>query len=299
MSKQAYPVVFTPIPLPKNEAVYFDHTAVPLPCTDDFQTLHYHNRYEIGLCEEGEGVFLFEDGVSCISKGDVVFIAPGRRHYSRSLSKDCPCFCRFVYIDIQTMESLMSLICTDKKSALITMENANKFISPIINHTSNPREVALLTELVSCCEAGEQDFSALVQLRLALFILEAHKRFTKPATVTEKKQTTDRTISAIAEYISINYDKISTIYDLIKICHLSESQLRRRFIKVYSIPPIAYKNQLRCQIAADLLFKTQLSISEISSRVGYTDISDFYRAFKKSYGVSPTTYRNSLQFPSV
>jgi AraC-like DNA-binding protein len=45
-------------------------------------------------------------------------------------------------------------------------------------------------------------------------------------------------------------------------------------------------------IAAKLLSSTALSVSEISERIGYKDTSDFYRAFKKTHGVSPTCYRS-------
>ena len=33
----------------------------------------------------------------------------------------------------------------------------------------------------------------------------------------------------------------------------------------------------------------------ISQKVGYSDYSSFYRAFKKEYGLSPTEYKNRLK----
>ena len=295
MLKQAYSVTFTPLPVSSDDTVYFDKSSVYLPCTDDFQTLHYHDRYEIGICEDGEGVFLFEDGVSCVSKDDVIFIAPGSRHYSRSLSKDKPCFCRFVYVDVKAMKKLMSLVCKDEENADYILKNAEKFISPIISSSSHPKESALLSDLIDVCRVGNSDLSALTQLRLALFILEAHNSFTKSPSSADGKLKLDNTISSIAEYISINYEQNNSIEDLAGMCNLSESQLRRRFARVYGVPPITYRNQLRCRIAASLLAKTQMSVSEISSHVGYSDISDFYRAFKKNYGMAPSAYRAEAQ----
>ena len=292
MSKQAYSITFAPLPVASNEEIYCDRQAIKLPYTEDFQTLHYHDRYEIGICESGEGVFLFEDSAYCISKNDVFFITPGSRHYSRSLSPDFPCLCRFVYIDAGTMQNLISLVCKGSAKSAYILQNAKKFISPIISPSINPKEAALLTALVEGSQASNTDVSALTELRLALFILEAYAAFTKPSSSpTAQKFRTDSTVSAVAEYIAINYDQNNTVEDLVRLCNLSESQLRRRFTKMYGIPPVAYKNQLRCKIAADLLSKTQMSISEISSHVGYTDVSDFYRAFKKSYGSAPTAYR--------
>jgi AraC-like DNA-binding protein len=57
------------------------------------------------------------------------------------------------------------------------------------------------------------------------------------------------------------------------------------------MPPIAYRNSLRSSIAAELLLRTEFSISEISTKLGFTSSSDFYRAFRKQYGESPSEYR--------
>lgn len=296
MLKQAYSVVFSPLPTSANDNnIYFDKSPVNLPCTDDFQTLHYHDRYEIGVCEKGEGLFLFENEVSYISEGDVVFITPKKRHYSRSLNRNSPCICRFVYIDAKVIEDLIAFVCKDNEKSAQILSSAEKFIFPILNQSSDPGGKAILTELVRTCELGKNDLAALSDLRLALFLIDAHRSFIENSTISVQKTNDDKTISAVAEYISINYDKNSTVDELAKICNLSESQLRRRFIRMYGIPPIAYKNQLRCKIAADLLVKTQMSISEISAHVGYSDISDFYRAFRKSFGISPTSYRATSQ----
>jgi AraC-like DNA-binding protein len=57
------------------------------------------------------------------------------------------------------------------------------------------------------------------------------------------------------------------------------------------MPPIAYRNRVRCRIAAELLTKSTLSIAEIADRVGFGSTSDFYRAFRTFYAVSPSEYR--------
>ena len=96
----------------------------------------------------------------------------------------------------------------------------------------------------------------------------------------------------VVEFLSIHYMESQSAAELAEICHLSESQLRRHFIAAYGMPPIAYRNFMRCKIAAQLLVRTDLSISEISEKVGFSCTSDFYRAFMKHHSVSPSEYRN-------
>ena len=77
------------------------------------------------------------------------------------------------------------------------------------------------------------------------------------------------------------------------MCHLSESQLTRRFIKLFGLSPIAYKNKIRCLVGSELLYHTDLSLEEISLRLGFTSYTDFYRLFKKNFSLSPSEYRKT------
>jgi Transcriptional regulator containing an amidase domain and an AraC-type DNA-binding HTH domain len=50
---------------------------------------------------------------------------------------------------------------------------------------------------------------------------------------------------------------------------------------------------LRIQRAKKLLEETELKIYEVSSLVGYTDITHFSRVFERAVGIKPSEYRNS------
>ena len=98
MQKHAYLTKFELLPISGDLQVYFDDYITNLPYADNFPLLHYHSCYELGLCLKGEGVFLSEGHYATLSVGDVVFIPPGDRHYSRSLHQNDPCLCRFWYL---------------------------------------------------------------------------------------------------------------------------------------------------------------------------------------------------------
>jgi AraC-like DNA-binding protein len=97
----------------------------------------------------------------------------------------------------------------------------------------------------------------------------------------------------LAEFLSVHYRENTSAADLAALFHLSESQMRRKFVKAYGRPPIAYRNSLRCKIADELLLHTNLSISEIAERIGYSTPADFYRSFLKIHGVTPSDRRRN------
>lgn len=53
-----------------------------------------------------------------------------------------------------------------------------------------------------------------------------------------------------------------------------------------------YIFQLRLSKAKELLVNTNMSVNEICQKIGYTHVSSFIKAFKKSEGISPAKYRS-------
>ncbi len=76
-----------------------------------------------------------------------------------------------------------------------------------------------------------------------------------------------------------------------KLAAVSDSYLRRVFKKQHGIAPASFVIRERLRLARQLLLTEKLSVSEISSQIGYRDPMYFSRLFKKQTGLSPTQYR--------
>ena len=301
MQKQAYLISeqyrkqFCPLPASSDDIIFFDRVPVELPYAEVFPKIHYHDRYEIGICEEGGGLFLSEGVFSSVSKGDLIFIAPGQCHYSRSLKQDALCICRFAYINAGIVERLIMIANSGNKNKS-DFRSAEKNVPPVIHAYEHPKAASLLSGIMDACKRNDDSGESLVSLSLSMFLLEIQRFFGKASKDALNRHGADNAVTMICEYLSLNYSNSDTAQELAKKCHLSESQLRRRFLAVHGIPPITYRNLLRCKIAAELLSRTRIPISEIAERIGYTAPSDFYRAFRKIYGISPSSYRINNSF---
>lgn len=288
-----YQTLFAALPVPSGETLYFDRTAVELPYAEAFPMLHYHDRYEIGICESGDGLFLSEGNFFSISKGDLVFIAPGQRHYSRSLKQDGPCICRFAYLRAETVDRLLELSGAADGRSAESLKSRSISVPAVIHSSEYRRASLILSEIMEVCKRDVPNTAGLAALMLSIFIIEAQELFlSSPQTIPAAALPQDAAVAMTAEYLALHYDSSDSAQSLADKCYLSESQLRRRFTKAYGIPPIAYRNFLRSKVAAELLERTALPISEITERIGYASPSDFYRAFKKAYGTSPSAYRS-------
>lgn len=75
------------------------------------------------------------------------------------------------------------------------------------------------------------------------------------------------------------------------VAAMSRTAFASRFLEVIGQSPVAYLNQWRLDLAADLLRSQKLSISQLILQVGYNSEAAFGRAFKLRHGKSPQQWR--------
>ena len=78
---------------------------------------------------------------------------------------------------------------------------------------------------------------------------------------------------------------------------MSASTLRRRLAEAGQ-PYQAIKDGLRQEMATEWLADASVSYAEIAERLGFADVSSFYKAFRKWTGINPGHYRNLILAPA-
>jgi YesN/AraC family two-component response regulator len=97
-------------------------------------------------------------------------------------------------------------------------------------------------------------------------------------------------LRAAIEYISQNYDKNITNDTLAQISEMSTVYFRKLFTEVMGTSPIAYARGLRIEKAKEILKSDYAALSDVAQALGYPNLYDFSRDFKKHTGVSPSKY---------
>ncbi|SHI72704.1 AraC-type DNA-binding protein [Clostridium cavendishii DSM 21758] len=86
-----------------------------------------------------------------------------------------------------------------------------------------------------------------------------------------------------------------SISSISKCVYLNEYKLKKGFKEVYGAPIHTYVINKRLETAKTLLEKDTLTVSEVSLKVGYSNMSHFAAAFRKKYGVNPKEYINDIR----
>lgn len=94
----------------------------------------------------------------------------------------------------------------------------------------------------------------------------------------------------IKRYLLDHYREQIEIKDLARLIQRSPNYTIAVFREVIGQSPIKYIHQLRVMEACNLLLNSDMTISNISSYLGYYDTSYFFRIFKKYTSMSPTDF---------
>lgn len=80
---------------------------------------------------------------------------------------------------------------------------------------------------------------------------------------------------------------------------VSERTLNRRFKQAVGLAPLEYLQNLRIEVAKQLLESRPIGLEMVSQRVGYGDLSTFRQLFKRKTGLSPSEYQMRFARASV
>ena len=104
----------------------------------------------------------------------------------------------------------------------------------------------------------------------------------------------DRRIRRSVELMHAQLAADLTLKEIAAASYLSTFHFARVFKKLTGTTPHAYLAAIRTARAQSLLTNAELSISEISSLVGYSSPSHFTKAFRQSTGLTPRAFRQAL-----
>lgn len=100
-------------------------------------------------------------------------------------------------------------------------------------------------------------------------------------------------IHAARDLLLERLDDPPTLAELARHAMTNEFKLKRGFREIFGTSPYAWLLEHRLELARAWLLDTDWSIARISRRVGYREPAHFTNAFRRRYGVPPSTLRRA------
>ncbi|WP_252231917.1 AraC family transcriptional regulator [Clostridium sp. ZBS15] len=258
-------------------------------------TAHWHNELELILVLSGQfNLKINADSYTC-KKGDIILINSGFLHYFSTEENHSSTWNSIVF----NMEQLNSNIIDNCSVNFITPIINNEFELPVIINKDSLINNELKNIILNITDTYNSKYygfeleikSLLFRYFSLLFKFNLIKKKTNNTYLNKEKI---EKIKIILKYIQENYNKEIDINTLSSICHYNQYHFMRFFKKYTGKTCIQFIKNYRLEKAASLISNTDLSITEISLEVGFTNISYFIRSFKEKYNTTPKEFKTRL-----
>lgn len=251
------------------------------------QGLHAHDFYEIYLHRNGARFYCIDDTVYELNSNQLLIIPPLHMH-GLVCDHDLVDYERcFLYLSPEMLQK-----CGFGNLDLIEMiENAYR--NGRLLKTLSSEDALICQNYLQIIEQTSNSHVPYMELDVYSKILQILHIVENSIRIDARKPlptNSDRLMQEILHYINEHYTENITISSLGQIFHVSDSFLSHKF-KDYTnkgiYEYILYKRILKTRE----LMCQNLSLTEIAFQCGFSDYSNFLRAFKKITGTSPKEYR--------
>lgn len=263
--------------------------------------IHTHDFIEIVYVYDGKGYHIYNNVTYPVSKGELYIINSRTPHCFYPTDKSnsehlvvynlCffPEFISSINIHLPILVELTDI-----------MLYKSLYPDEIIYSPDLKLSGSMRTEIEQLYEKMYLEFTSkginyveLLRLSLCELLLKIHRFYQQNHASPESAVIKYRhqLIPDCIQYLRENYSKKVTIEELSNNFFLSKSYLSSLFKKATGSGVVEYLQHIRIERACELLTNTTLSITEISTQVGYTDYRFFNKSFKKITGVTAHEYR--------
>ncbi|MDD5705647.1 MAG: helix-turn-helix domain-containing protein [Kiritimatiellae bacterium] len=130
-----------------------------------------------------------------------------------------------------------------------------------------------------------------IQARLLRLARDESKRLTE--TADDRMFHAYAPLGRVLRYIAEHFTEPLRIQDVARATGLHPVSVSQMFRRELGIGPAAYLAQCRVAHAQALLASTTLTVTDVAERSGFASVCQFYAAFRKLCGSTPTAYRRS------
>ncbi|MGN0977169.1 MAG: AraC family transcriptional regulator [Faecousia sp.] len=254
--------------------------------------LHHHDFYEIYFFLSGNVRYNVESRSYLLNAGDILLINPLELHQP-IFGKEQRSYERIVlWINKSFLESL-SPPGNDLTACFATTAPGH---TNLLRPESNLRQVLTyeLDQLMQETESQDycSEYCAISYLVQVLILLNRQaKQQNKEA---EAKAASDSVVYRVVGFINSHYSENLTLDFLANQFFISKYHLSREFGRLMGTSVHRYIVQKRLIMAKQMMQEGQSS-TEVYQHCGFGDYSNFYRAFKAEYQISPREFAAQLK----
>lgn len=257
---------------------------------------HHHTAFEISVFMSGSGTYSVNSKNYSFMAGDVFVFSSDEVHCITEVAEgekfdlvNIQFEPRYIWCDDAGLNDmgLLKIFFDRNKNFQNRLERSNPAVKKIIR---------LIREIENEFKSKDEQYRLAVRINLISILITLIRGFdyvNKGDEYTKK----DGHIAYLREamnYINSNLASDITLDILAKKAHMSRSRFSTYFKKYNGISPWDYITIKRIEMAMALIKDKNLTKLEIACKCGFNNTSNFYRAFKKITGKSPSDFSRQV-----
>lgn len=256
---------------------------------------HGHDFIEVFYTCKGVVQHVVQGNIVNVREGELLFMSQNTVHEIDPVSEeDVGVYFAFVPEFFHQINSMMETGNTVAEFIFNSLFGRDKRTSYFHFQTASNRRIHNLIEnMIEIILSGKQSSMKLLQNTMLLIFLEMIVSF-EESYKNEMKQINGGNIMEVISYIDKNYKKAS-LSELSKEMNISAAYLSQMIKKNTGVTFKKLLQDRRFQVAAELISFSDLTIHSIAEKVGYENISYFYKKFAERYEMTPNAYRRYHQ----
>jgi AraC-like DNA-binding protein len=279
----------------------FYHEITPLTPNDCFMVfdrlkskfdfpVHFHDEYELNFIENAKGAKrIVGDNIEQIDEQELILVGSNLPHSWLNFESSK-----------QDIHEITIQFHRDLFDDKFLQRNQLSFIRTLLERSA--RGISFSTETIKNIKprllalSKKNGFDSVIELISILHDLSVSRNIkilTSSSFMNENGNFNSRRIEKAFEYMRANYSKEISLNDIAKTVNMAEVSFSRFIKKRTGKTFIDSLNDIRLGHSTRLLIDTTLSISEVSFKCGYNNLSYFNRIFKKKHNCTPKEFREN------
>lgn len=232
-----------------------------------------YNSFLIIYTINGQGLLKYRNKEVVLDKNSLVFIDCNEYQYYKTL-KDSWEF-KYLHINGSGCKSYFELI-NEEDLSIIKVREGGDFLEKFTAACS----LTTLNDLFSDIKKS----NALSDLLTTICSY-------KYSNIEKNKSNYREEIKKVERYMEVNFSNKISIEELSSLIHISKFYFLRLFKSYVGVTPYQYLTKIRINKSKDYLKGTSLTIEEIAYRVGYINVNNYIRDFKRYSNLTPNKFR--------
>jgi AraC-like DNA-binding protein len=253
--------------------------------TGTFRSKSILHKNAISLVIRGEKTMHFANKTVSIREGEFHFLSTG----NCIVTMDVPASKNIESILIFFENSVLAdfFIKYDKKIKAFTTSNGPIKKELYVSIRKDAFVLQLIDSIKLLFQSGSKISMEMKSLKLEELLL--HLLETCPSQLLSFSVSTPKEMEEleIRKTMETNFANKVSLDELAFLCNMSLSSFKRKFVKIYGLPPSRWLLQKRMERAQELLEKKGERPSDVFHKVGYENHSSFSQAYKQYFGHAP------------